>query len=241
LHPVWSVDARAWISASELVAGARLTGLSGEAILRTMLPRDIEPVYNIEVDADHCYRVGQQGLLVHNASCPEQSVIIYGDTTRAMFRGVEYERASGVTATIVKGFQKGTPFGPDFPKWWYPVLDFVPKNKALSPVGWRKGHLLPRNLGGAGRSEKRNLGPMTYVLNQSSFSPCEKRIAEVVENCGCVFFSITVNYNRTDTDQLLIPSGFDLKVTLPSGATLIDITIENTSDYQVWSDCRKTT
>jgi hypothetical protein len=68
LHPVWSVDARAWISASELVAGARLTGLTGEAILRTMLPRDIEPVYNIEVDADHCYRVGEQGLLVHNAS-----------------------------------------------------------------------------------------------------------------------------------------------------------------------------
>jgi hypothetical protein len=25
-------------------------------------------VYNIEVDGDHCYRVGQQGLLVHNAS-----------------------------------------------------------------------------------------------------------------------------------------------------------------------------
>jgi hypothetical protein len=25
-------------------------------------------VYNIEVEGDHCYRVGQQGLLVHNAS-----------------------------------------------------------------------------------------------------------------------------------------------------------------------------
>jgi hypothetical protein len=41
LHPVWSIDAMAWISASELVAGARLIGLAGEAILRTMLPRDI--------------------------------------------------------------------------------------------------------------------------------------------------------------------------------------------------------
>jgi hypothetical protein len=27
-------------------------------------------VYNIEVDGDHCYRVGRQGLLVHNASAP---------------------------------------------------------------------------------------------------------------------------------------------------------------------------
>jgi hypothetical protein len=27
-------------------------------------------VYNIEVDGDHCYRVGRQGLLVHNQSAP---------------------------------------------------------------------------------------------------------------------------------------------------------------------------
>jgi hypothetical protein len=25
-----------------------------------------EPVYNIEVEGNHCYRVGEQGLLVHN-------------------------------------------------------------------------------------------------------------------------------------------------------------------------------
>ena len=29
-----------------------------------------EPVHNIEVEGDHCYRVGEQGLLVHNASVP---------------------------------------------------------------------------------------------------------------------------------------------------------------------------
>jgi hypothetical protein len=27
-----------------------------------------ESVYTLEVDGDHCYRVGEQGLLVHNAS-----------------------------------------------------------------------------------------------------------------------------------------------------------------------------
>ena len=27
-----------------------------------------EPVYNIEVDGDHVYRVGESGVLVHNAS-----------------------------------------------------------------------------------------------------------------------------------------------------------------------------
>ncbi len=30
--------------------------------------RGEEPVFNLEVDADHCYRVGEQGILVHNAS-----------------------------------------------------------------------------------------------------------------------------------------------------------------------------
>ncbi len=30
-------------------------------------------MYNIEVEGDHCYRVGQQGLLVHNASGPDQA------------------------------------------------------------------------------------------------------------------------------------------------------------------------
>lgn len=27
-------------------------------------------MFNLEVDADHCYRVGEQGILVHNASDP---------------------------------------------------------------------------------------------------------------------------------------------------------------------------
>lgn len=35
--------------------------------------RDPEPVYNLEVDADHCYRVGERGLLVHNASTDSAS------------------------------------------------------------------------------------------------------------------------------------------------------------------------
>ena len=28
----------------------------------------VEPVFNLEVEGDHCYRVGEQGLLVHNNS-----------------------------------------------------------------------------------------------------------------------------------------------------------------------------
>lgn len=31
-------------------------------------------MFNLEVDADHCYRVGEQGILVHNASSGEVGV-----------------------------------------------------------------------------------------------------------------------------------------------------------------------
>ncbi len=33
------------------------------------------PVFNLEVAGEHCYRVGEQGLLVHNASCLWGSVV----------------------------------------------------------------------------------------------------------------------------------------------------------------------
>jgi hypothetical protein len=35
-------------------------------------------VYNIEVEGDHCYRVGQQGILVHNQSAPCSYNLICG-------------------------------------------------------------------------------------------------------------------------------------------------------------------
>ncbi|VTS04858.1 unnamed protein product [Tuwongella immobilis] len=41
----------------------------------SLLPRGQEPVFNIEVEGDHCYRVGECGVLVHNASvfCPDEA------------------------------------------------------------------------------------------------------------------------------------------------------------------------
>ena len=47
-------------------------------------------MYNLEVEGDHCYRVGEQGLLVHNASVAIQQVttggadgLAYAQRTRA--------------------------------------------------------------------------------------------------------------------------------------------------------------
>jgi hypothetical protein len=71
-HPFWSSDRHGWVPVGELREGERLRAADGSTPeVESFTPRpEPEPVYNIEVEGDHCYRVGQQGLLVHNASSP---------------------------------------------------------------------------------------------------------------------------------------------------------------------------
>lgn len=45
-----------------------------------------EPVYNIEVEGDHCYRVGDQGILVHNQSTPCVGAFASPGSQRVSFR-----------------------------------------------------------------------------------------------------------------------------------------------------------
>jgi hypothetical protein len=70
LHPVYAPDRRRYVPAIELRPGERLLAEDGTTpkVESLTLRAGPEPVYNIEVEGDHCYRVGQQGLLVHNAS-----------------------------------------------------------------------------------------------------------------------------------------------------------------------------
>jgi hypothetical protein len=69
-HLVWSADRENWVHAQDLREGERLLGMdSGTPRIECLaLCAKPESVYNIEVEGDHCYRVGEQGLLVHNTS-----------------------------------------------------------------------------------------------------------------------------------------------------------------------------
>eukprot|EP00913_Durusdinium_trenchii_P005675 g5293.t1 len=68
-HPFWSVDREAWVSAIDLEIGETLKTLAGTTVVESRSKRaEPEAVYNIEVEGDHCYRVGESGVLVHNAS-----------------------------------------------------------------------------------------------------------------------------------------------------------------------------
>jgi hypothetical protein len=75
IHPVWSVDRQEWVPLAELAEGETLQGLDGLAVvLSVTLSRVSQPVYNIEVNGEHVYQVGELGVLVHN-SCLRQAMI----------------------------------------------------------------------------------------------------------------------------------------------------------------------
>ncbi len=72
VHPFWSVDREEWIAAEELLNGEQLDTLDGARFVEQIEQLGHAPeVYNIEVHAEHVYRVADVGVLVHNV-CPQR-------------------------------------------------------------------------------------------------------------------------------------------------------------------------
>ena len=95
IHPVWSLDKQDWVPLGELSFGEQvhsndvpLSLVDSEVIGR---PQD---VYNIEVDGQHVYQVGDAGVLVHNAC---QSTFKLPTT---------YRSAGGVRGTFSDGVHR---------------------------------------------------------------------------------------------------------------------------------------
>jgi hypothetical protein len=67
-HRFWSVDRREFLEAGKLRIGEHLDTPNGETTVVSLTPHaQPEPVYNIEVNGEHVYRVGEVGTLVHNS------------------------------------------------------------------------------------------------------------------------------------------------------------------------------
>ncbi len=68
-HLFWSEDRQAFVPACELKEGERLRTADKQIAPVKSLTRRIgtAPVYNLEIDIEHVYYVGQAGVLVHNA------------------------------------------------------------------------------------------------------------------------------------------------------------------------------
>lgn len=68
-HPFWSADRHEFVEAGQLRLGETLLLANGTpARLTRVTPHTgpPAPVFNLEVDADHTYHVGANGVLVHN-------------------------------------------------------------------------------------------------------------------------------------------------------------------------------
>ncbi|TWT77305.1 hypothetical protein Pla123a_19630 [Posidoniimonas polymericola] len=66
-HPFWSESKQAFVRADQLGPGDEVRTLDGTACVLSLGPRGPpEPVYNLEVQFEHVYRVGEAGVLVHN-------------------------------------------------------------------------------------------------------------------------------------------------------------------------------
>jgi hypothetical protein len=68
-HPFWSVDRQDYVQAGSLELGERLLTYSGDTkrVVSKLARPGPDPVYNLEVSAEHVYYVGKDGVLVHNS------------------------------------------------------------------------------------------------------------------------------------------------------------------------------
>ena len=75
-HPIWSLDRGDWIAAGALRPGERLATAAGAAVVESVTAQPgARRVYNLSVEGDHRYLVGELGVLAHNAApCTPTSV-----------------------------------------------------------------------------------------------------------------------------------------------------------------------
>jgi hypothetical protein len=143
------------------------------------------------------------------------------------FQGMSVDRATGVVSLIRRANYSRTNFATNFPSWW---TNFVAANP-IAGVGWRKGHLLGSQFGGP--AAKENLGPQTFLVNNSAVQQCDNRIREAL-NHGCVLYEINVNY----ANDPLRPVSFRIRA--ENGAAFrIDVTIQNEVNPVVPAACQR--
>lgn len=94
-HPFWSVDREDWVSVLDLEIGETLKTLEGTTVVESRVRRpEPESVYNIEVHGEHVYRVGESGVLVHNASLEKLDCAVAAIPPGKLYRGFD---KSGMT------------------------------------------------------------------------------------------------------------------------------------------------
>jgi hypothetical protein len=166
-HPFWSVDRRGWVAATALVSGERVQVAGRTAAVRAVTGAGDEPVFNLEVDADHCYRVGEQGILVHNASAEQEC------KTAGAKRQKTITNDNGTFSFTFDECRTTSAKGPivGFPKKIYGTGSYgttmrdllLGKDTSVLAKTYQAGHLIGAQFGGPAQVE--NLVPFHRKLN----------------------------------------------------------------------------
>lgn len=70
-HPLYSLDRDSWVSVRDLQVGERLQTAEGAVTIEALEKvRGLHRVYNLEVEGDHDYLVGEAGARTHNTCLP---------------------------------------------------------------------------------------------------------------------------------------------------------------------------
>ena len=214
LHPFWSMDRQAYVAVSELRMGERLAGMDGRTprvLSFTQRPQP-EPVYNIEVEGDHCYRVGQQGLLVHNASAPSGCCVPPAGYAKSLGTSTStnvpwFNNGSVVVPDAAEGLitkesvkKGGAEFdtGPTNPVWWKHMTTAYPDGD------WARGHLIGNALGGPGEKEWWNMVPLHRRANNPGMWNCERMIRDAANAGHCIKLTVTPIYGNRKVIPLFI-------------------------------------
>jgi hypothetical protein len=71
-HLFWSADRQGFIRADQLEPAERLDTPNGTVRVASVTPRNsAEPVFNLEIQGEHVYRVSESGILVHNTGAAD--------------------------------------------------------------------------------------------------------------------------------------------------------------------------
>ncbi len=193
-HPFWSVERGEWVSAIDLEIGETLATWDGTTVVESRTKREEpETVFNIEVEGDHVYRVGESGVLVHNvsSSCNLFSGGYFGGDF-CSDGGPNYNTGANGRAEKSEARVCSTGGGSDPTE--DPVGWQASWNQGL-PAGKRRVarcHLLGKQFGGAGT--RNNLTPCCHSRNLQ-MEVVENQVAAFVSQHGCVDIKVKANYS----------------------------------------------
>ncbi len=234
-HPFWSVSRQDWVAAGDLRIGERLETMDGTTVVESIVRRpEPETVYNIEVEGDHVYRVGESGVLVHNASAPANPCdgsLSPGEETRStttvqeVFQNTQQDKSVPITAPttfqwkIIKGLtanlnrvHSGT--NPD--DWMKVFIAGEHNPSRIGIVGDTGGHVLPKAYGGQGLLQRGLSGPgIGNIIPQSpsdntKYNDLQKEWNRVRKsnNSGCEVCIRLYDFDYTDNQHPLRPKSF---------------------------------